>query len=203
MTVADYQYDLFLSYPRQPRVGAWTREVLKPELEEILAGSMLRKPRVFCDEGMERGGGLTERLKAAVKVSRCMLTVWDCHFFRSRWCMAEWHSMRKREELLGLGQDGSPALVYPLVFRDGDSFPAEARDTVQQRCMKDYNHLSRKREASLRWDDFLRLLEDQVAADLVRWIQQAPAFDPTWPVIEPEPLDDLALGLASRTEGAP
>ena len=185
-----YQYDIFLSYPRQGAIGAWVRELLHPTLvaqypdqcEPTYGG-------VFFDEELERGGVLPDRLAHALTGSAVMLAVWSPRYFSRDWCTAEWRSMLARERDLHLPTANGPALVYPLVYGDGDDFPEPARQTLQQRCFRRHAHLSKQAPGDVAMNTF-RADVIELCQDLARWVHAAPAWQDGFP-IEPPPNPSL------------
>lgn len=119
---ADYQYDVFISCRRPNPVGGWVKNHFHPLLVEWLSQAMPYEPEIFIDaEGIETSDDWPLKLRQALLGSRCLVTVWSADYFRSAWCMAEWKSMAKREDLLGYRTPENPSgLVYPVVFFDGE-----------------------------------------------------------------------------------
>jgi hypothetical protein len=126
-----YKYDIFLSYKREPPISDWVMNHFYPELKNWLASTMPREPQIFLDQLQETGVNWPIHLRQALLKSRCLVAVWAPQYFRSSWCLAEWHSMLAREKILGLCTDGSTrGLVYPVIFQDGTHFPETAQRTL-------------------------------------------------------------------------
>ncbi|GAA3839487.1 hypothetical protein GCM10022243_02340 [Saccharothrix violaceirubra] len=94
-----------------------------------LADELDRDPRVFVDTGIDVGAHRPTRLASALHRSRLLLPVLSPPYFRSRRRLAEWSTMTARERHCGHVHD----LLYPVVFRDGTHFPAEARHATSRR----------------------------------------------------------------------
>jgi hypothetical protein len=125
MAAQEYQYDVFFSYKRHSLTLEWTKGVVRL-LRLWLEHEVGREISVFVDEDcIETGDRWPEKLREALKCSRCMVCVWSPPYFRSNWCMSEWRSFREREKQLNMTSHG---LIVPVRFHDGDHFPEEARD---------------------------------------------------------------------------
>jgi hypothetical protein len=188
----DYEYDVFFSYKRHDMTLDWSRRVhrllqywLSQEIHD-------REVRMFVDEDQIEAGDIwPERLKDALKRSRCMVCVWSPSYFRSDWCYSEWQTFRKREELTNQNSHG---LIVPMRFHDGDHFPEEARN-IQWIDVAPYNStLSAfwSSERALELEELLKKVARTVAARIVF----APPFDATWPVVEVKAPTLLKIGLA-------
>jgi hypothetical protein len=177
---AGYAYDVFFSYKRHGLTLEWTRQVharLKFWLGLELGG---REPSLFVDEdSIETGDRWPDRLKEALKLSRCMVCVWSPSYFQSDWCVSEWKSFLAREKRLGMASHG---LIAPMRFHDGDHFPTEAQ-SVQWTDVAPYTST-----VPAFWNSHRAIeLEDKLkalAATLARIVQRAPQFQPDWPVEE-------------------
>jgi hypothetical protein len=181
-----YDYDFFLSYPRRNPVGDWVRNHFSPELRQWLDSYASRPGRVFVDEDLEGGDYWPNRLEEALRSSMYMVAVWSPQYFTSAWCCAEWRSMRQREDLLGL-RSGATGLIFPVVFSDGRSFPAEAGE-AQRVDFSDLNYPMPEFRVTAKYLDFVDRIK-QVCMTLANWVdeRQAPRFDPQWPVVRPPP----------------
>lgn len=189
----DYDFDIFLSYRRSAMVGQWVRNHLLPCLEERLENVAPRPVRISCDSQMEGGSNWPAELKQRLQHSALLLPVWSADYFRSRWCMAEWGSFRKREETLGLFSTQNPqGLVYPVRYADGEYFHPDAQNTQVRR---DFSHLNFPYESFKSSEKYL-VFDTQVqemAQDLVQKIQTVPPWRANFPLVEPEPMAPLVL----------
>jgi len=189
---ADYEYDVFFSYKRHSLTQDWTRGVhnrLKYWIMQAVGG---REVQVFVDEeSIETGDRWPEKLKEALKLSRCMVCVWSPAYFQSSWCMSEWESFRQRERRLKMQSHG---LIAPMKFHDGEHFPEDAK-AVQWTDVAPYTSTVPAFWTSPRaieLEDVLKKFAEQVA----RMIQDAPAFEADWPVVEAPGLRIGKIGLA-------
>ncbi len=178
----DYEFDVFLSYSRKPPVLDWVRNHFEPELKQWLASHAAYEPKVFVDWEMETGVRWPEKLRTALAKSRCMIAVWDPQYFRSDWCRAEWHVMRQREQLLGLGSGAAKGLIYPIVFSDGEHFPPEAQWTQHNR-FHDWNCPYPVYKESVKYLDFVEKMK-AVSEELCSWFVNTPPWDSSWPQLQ-------------------
>lgn len=183
-----YEFDIFLSYPRSGSIGAWVRDLFHPMLRERYPDCCTpRYGGVFFDDEMERGGNLPERLAYAIQRSAVVVTVWSPRYFESDWCTAEWRSMCRRERLLCGPAGSGPALVYPVVYGDGDDFPDDARDTLQRRSFKEFAHLGKDAPGDVALNAMRREIVT-LCEDLARWVAAAPPWQADLPVALPRTL---------------
>lgn len=178
--MSEYEFDVFISYRREGNPYRWVRNHFHPRLRDCLADHLPNDPKVFIDEGMEVGTVWPDQLKDALNRTRILVPVFSPQYFRSRWCLAEWHSMAERELLLG--QSG---LIYPVLFSDSDNFPSFARER-SWRDLKKWNTPDPVFQQTVQWIDFVREIED-VAIQLSRLISKAPPWEPNWPALRPDP----------------
>lgn len=185
-----YQYDLFVSYKREPRdkqlVTPWLREVLN-RVEYWVRQDMGGDPvRVFFDEeSIEVGDDWPDELRDALLSAKCLLPVWSPEYFRSTWCVAEWQSFLLREKLIK--ENGGPQckLVIPIRFHDGKWFPDEAR-RITPLDLSPYTATTPAFWESKRADELDQVIKDY-APKIAELVAKAPAFDPGWPVALHEP----------------
>jgi hypothetical protein len=183
--MTDYQYDVFLSYRRAGSVPDWMRNHFRPVLEDCLADEMTRNPRVFLDTNIETATHWPAELERALRTSRLLLPVWTPQYFCSSWCHAEWQTMTRREEVIGLGTVERPhGLVHPVVYSDWENFPDEAKK-IQARDMKPWAVPLPQFRVSRSYIDFyaeMRLF----AGELAKTIERVPVWCADWPVIRPD-----------------
>jgi hypothetical protein len=189
-----YKYDVFLSYPR--RTGVWVKEHFYRALEDGLANEMPRDPMIFVDWRQETGVVWPENLATALQESRVMVSVLSPPYFRSHWCMAEWSTMRRRQELLELGTRRHPrVLTYPVIFADGDHFPPEAHEITHIDLRKWSYNLSYKTYSTSRaYPDFLREVR-RFAVELAPCIDQVPEWQPDWPIMKVQPMPEVRADI--------
>jgi len=181
-----YEYDFFLSYSRKKPVGDWVRNHFCPELRQWLDSYASKPTRVYIDEDLETGANWPNYTEAALRASRYMIAVWSPQYFTSPWCCAEWQSMRRREELLGM-PGAIFGLIIPVVFSDGKSFPPETAQT-QRIDFSDLNYPMPAFRLAPKYLDFVDRMKE-LCETLAKWVdeREAPAFDPDWPIVRPAP----------------
>lgn len=175
----DYTYDVFFSYKRNVLTLPWTREVFS-RLNLWLSEELDRKAEIFQDEAsIEIGEVWPERLRNALKSSRCMVGIWSPSYFQSSWCVSEWRSFLERERIVELRPY---RLIAPLKFHDGEHFPEEAR-RVQWEDVAQYAFTVRAF-----WDSPKAMeLEERLksfARSVAGIVNEAPPFRPDWPIVE-------------------
>jgi hypothetical protein len=184
--VSGYEFDVFISYSRGGNAFKWVRNHFHPRLTDCLADQLPRRPNVFIDKEMEKGNHWPTLLEDALRRSKILVAVYAPPYFQSRWCTAEWQSMRRREELLGLTEPGrTQGLIYPILFADSENFPPEAR----YRSWWDFKQWAYPDPVFQETRGWLEFHEQvvAVATDLARLLPQVPDWRPDWPVDRPEP----------------
>jgi hypothetical protein len=178
--VSDYEFDVFISYRRKGNPHNWVRNHFYPRLKDYLADQLPEDPVLFIDEGMEVGSVWPDRLEEALVRTRILVPVLSPQYFRSPWCLAEWHSMAERERLLG-----HQGLIYPVLFSDSENFPSFAR-ARSWHDLKKWNTPDLGFQRTKKWIKFVEQIE-QVAIELARRIDRVPKWEPGWPVERPDP----------------
>lgn len=186
--MSGYKFDIFISYCRFGSVQKWLMNHFYPKFKDCLADQMAPMPRVFVDKNMPKGVEWPEELQKALRHTKILVPLFSPPYFESRWCMAEWKSMREREKLLGLGTlDNPQCLVYPILYSDSDNFPDEAKRLSRW----DFKKLSTPEpvfQESRDWVLFHGKVSE-LAADLVQLLKQVPDWQPDWPLIKnPDPV---------------
>jgi hypothetical protein len=191
-----YKYDVFLSYSRRAGAGAWVQKHFYPALADSLAHAMPRDPIIFTDWRQETGISWPDNLAAALQESRVMVAILSPPYFRSTWCMTEWGTMQRRQELLRLGTPINPrVLTHPVVFADGEHFPSEAR-RIQHIDLSEWGY-DLPYETYSRcpgYLDFLRAVRS-FAQVLAHCIDDVPEWQADWPIVEAKPLPEARADL--------
>jgi hypothetical protein len=187
--VPGYEYDVFISYSSAGSAPKWLRNNFYQKFMDCLHDQVAPAPRVFLDKGMARGVHWPAELQKALRHSKIMIAVLSPPYFESPWCLAEWRSMRARENLLGLASPQCPqGLIYPLLYSDSENFPDEEG---LQRAWWNFKELAlpdKVFQESRDWLLFHQRVCD-VARDVVELVKQVPDWRPDWPVIDvPKPL---------------
>ncbi|KPQ36388.1 MAG: TIR domain [Phormidesmis priestleyi Ana] len=121
----DYQYDVFLSYSREPIIYEWVHEHFLDLFRFHLQGGLGYSPTIFVDTlSIYDGDAWPLRLKMALAYSKCLVVLSSPSYFESEWCMKECHVMLHREKEAGFGIEGNGrGLVLPVIISDGESRP--------------------------------------------------------------------------------
>jgi hypothetical protein len=188
----DYAYDVFFSYKRQSLTLDWTREVsqrLKLWLTEELGG---REAQIFVDETcVDVGDKWPERLRDALKQSRCLVCIWSPSYFQSSWCVSEWQSFLERERIVRIEPHG---LIAPLKFHDGEHFPPEAR-RIEWEDVAAYAVTVPAFWTSSKAVE-LEIKLKAFAGGVANIVRRAPPFRPDWPIVEADGLAAPKIALA-------
>ena len=179
-----YRYDVFLSYPRDGNGGDWVRNHFKKALRDFLNDELPEQPEIFFDEAQPIGVHWPQNMQDALLRSRVLVAVWSPPYFRSAWCLAEWKSMRAREQRVRTqSAQNFFGLVYPVVFWDGQNFPPEARDT-QWLDLSDWALPSPEFERTAAFVGFQKRMRE-VARGIAHLLAHAPPWQEDWPVLTP------------------
>lgn len=190
---ADYEYDVFFSYKRNPQTNQWSRWVVE-QLQYLLSQELnVERARIFVDvDDIVTGDLWREKIGLAIRRSKCLVCVWSPLYFQSKWCRSEFLSFLERQRLpdvRGLG-----GLIAPLQFHDGEHFPPEAT----QIQMTDVRGLHSAVPAF--WHSQRALvLEDKIrefSKDVAEMIRRAPSYRDDWPIVEEEGLTPPTIQLA-------
>ena len=93
-----YQYDIFLSYRRDPEAREWLVAHFQPLLKHYVEQELGRKVEVFRDDqDIEAGSTWPARLGGALGKSRTLVALWSKLYFHSDWCSRELSVMLARE----------------------------------------------------------------------------------------------------------
>lgn len=173
----DYEYDLYVSYPRSQLVTEWLVAFL-PLLSFWVGSQLGRDPSIYFDRNsLTAGDSLSNEMQAAIRGSRAVLAVLTPSYFSSPFCRAELWSFMERE--------GRP--VVPIRFAGGDMFPMEIK-MLQWFDFSDFAITGEAFKASTRYIDFQAAIQ-KLAPDVAAVIRRAPAFNPDAPVASPSDVE--------------
>jgi hypothetical protein len=185
-------YDVFFSYKRHGLTLEWTKGVYQRLQFWLTQELNVPEARIFVDEeSIETGDRWPEKLKEALRLSRCMVCVWSPSYFQSSWCFSEWASFREREKRLNMQSHG---LIAPMRFHDGEHFPPEAQ-AVQWTDVAPYTSTVPafwNSPRAIELEDLLRPFARSVA----NIIRSAPQFEADWPVVDAQALPAAKIELA-------
>lgn len=178
----DYEYDIFLSYKRDPLFDGWVERFVD-HLQAWLTLELARKASLFYDKSAIQPG---KRFPAAIddglRTAKCLLGLWSPYYFQSDWCKAEWITFFRREEHLKLRGGG---LIVGLSIHDGDAFPREANE-IQLLDISDYVSTISRFWDTERAVEFEQRFKKKLVSALASAVKRAPAFSSDWPIAHPE-----------------
>jgi hypothetical protein len=186
--LTDYNYEAFVSYSHSPLIRPWVLSYFGKHLQDWLPQYMSGQPsRVFIDEEIHPGDRWPQTVRDALLTSKCLVPVLSGDYFYSRWCASEWGSFVEREDRLGLDTT-SQSLIVPIIHCDcdGDDFPQRARE-YQPMDFKDCRSISSNFQSHVKFPKFEESME-MLAKAVAKAVGRAPKFDPTWPVLEIDPI---------------
>jgi hypothetical protein len=170
-----YEYDVFISYRREPDAAEWTKNIFLPKFRSYLSAE-LGKARIFVDEQeIEGGDDWAESLKDALAKSKCLVPVLMTSYFQSEWCAREFAVMHHRQERLVRKPQG---LIAPFVIWDGDDFPAPAK-AIQHFPCHDYYFTHKGFLDSGTFFEFQQKLKDWVKS-VAKVVRNAPDWNADW-----------------------
>jgi hypothetical protein len=166
-------------------VPEWLENHFLPVLKKRLEAELNEDPRLFIDKQTEVGADWPETLADALNRSCCLIAIWSPHYFRSTWCLAEWETIKYREQEAGFRtNNNSCGLIYPVVFSDGEWFPEEAKRMQYRDDFRNFAYPYKQfRESQLYLEFHDRVAE--VARQLVERLKQVPPWNLKWQSIRP------------------
>jgi hypothetical protein len=193
MAQQEYEYDLFISYSRKGTCRTWVTQMLLKNLVDILNDELPNQVSYFIDEEIEPGVPWEDRIRDKLLVSKVALCIWSPTYFQSDWCMAEWKSMERRQDLLThvRPEFADSPVLFPVIYSNGDYFPPDAKGTQYSRMFIEDPELLNHVEAfklSVKYAELVnrtRALAKQLAPRIVN----APPFQSGWPWVRPEVKD--------------
>jgi hypothetical protein len=174
-----YQYDIFISYRRNPETLAWINDHFEPLLSLRVEFELQRKPVIYIDKQMESGSAWPAALGAALGQSRMLIALWTGNYLQSVWCAEELSQMLGREKEAKLRTAAKPnGLIVPAFIHDGDSFPADLAYIQPFQIQSSFN--PRMARNSQRAEELDAALAAQAPA-IAHSIRSAPAWRRAWP----------------------
>lgn len=181
-----YEYDVFISYRRDGGDAQdWVRNHFHPRLQRILDDNVDYDVKIFLKDSVPVGGKWSEEVREALQRARILIPVCSPKYFRDEGCLAEWHTMAKREQIVAVGAAKPGRLIYPVIFSDSEYYPGYAHER-RMRSFRNWNKPHPQYQNTHEYLDFDRELERMVE-ELVEIIAQAPPWSSEWPVETPPP----------------
>jgi TIR domain len=196
--MADYLYDVFISYQRKGLTKGWITEHFLPHFGTWLPlaiQDICDRPAqpIFFDEsqtnpafpvewrseiaGVEGGSDWATELRRAIRVSRCMVGIWTPTYFDSEWCDIEWQSFDRRAV-----QTGRRVILATKVY--GKSFPKRATE-IQYYDFSSYLLFGKALIDSKKYESFQDAIK-HLAEQVAKAVRDAPPFEP-WPLADDLP----------------
>jgi hypothetical protein len=173
-----YKYHVFLSYRRHKEWPQWVENIFLPIFEHWLGEELGKDVQIFRDVQIETGMPWPERLGEALASSRVLVPLLSRQYFNSHWCQTEFALMKAREAKFNLGEDEcANGLIIPAIIHDGDDFPDEVK-RIQSAKLQDFTNI-RMAKHSLTEEKLSEKIRSWVP-DVVKAIQCAPPYNPTW-----------------------
>ncbi|WP_233598672.1 MULTISPECIES: toll/interleukin-1 receptor domain-containing protein [unclassified Amycolatopsis] len=177
-----YEYDVFISYRRGGGDAPdWVRNHFLPRLRRLFDDNVDYDVKIFLEDSVPVGGKWPQEIRDALQRTRILIPVCSPKYFLDEWCLAEWHTMAKREEIVAK----AGRLIYPVIFSDSEYYPGYAHER-RMRSFRNWNKPHPQYQNTLEYLDFDREVERMVE-ELVEIIAQAPPWCPEWPVETPSP----------------
>ena len=176
MSFSGYAYHAFISYPRrlyaegddgtEHACGEWLRMLFIDFFKSCLSDELPESARVFLDvDEIPTGASWPQVLASSLSTSCCLIPVWSASYFRSRHCLWEWESFRKRGE----------GLVVPIGWTKPKAFFPEA---ALETNFHDFSRYAYPNPAYLRTEEGVglqRAIRD-FAIEVAKAISLAPQF---------------------------
>jgi TIR domain len=180
----DYEYEVFISYRRDPPISDWVRSYFHEQLTQWLAAARPEAPRVFIDQAIDTGDAWPERLRRALLRSCFLVGVWSPSYFISKWCTAELATMMAREQALSMRTQAEPrGLVFPVNFTERRYFPEYVAGIESH----DFSKWAYTAPAFNNSDAFLEFQAEikDLAETIAQRLDDPPPWQSDWPVETP------------------
>ena len=185
--MADYKYDIFISYRNLPGVRDWVRVAFYKALVAKLSASLTWPPAIFLDSHLEVGDWWNSRIRDALRHSKLLIAILMPAYDQSGWCRAEFSSIEEREKVLGRYQIEGQGLVVPVAYSKKELLPPSA---CARKPAEFWKHTYTgeaflRSERYLDFEDAMTTLATTIA-DLL--MNQIPPWSDQWPVVDPATL---------------
>jgi len=176
--MADYKYDVFLSYRRANEWPRFVHDHFLPKFRHWLDTTLGRTSTVFFDEQeIETGESWPYRLADALAHSRVMVCLWSKEYFSSQWCAAELgHMLARRQSLTG--SLGPLPLILAVVIHDGNDIHASLGE-IQRFPLQKYSNPWIAEGSSVA--EVLSMKIEEFTTHVVHALDRVPDYDPSWP----------------------
>jgi hypothetical protein len=181
-TWLDYEYDIFLSYKRDPEAREWLIDHFQPLLVAWVAQFLGYRPTVFRDDhAMEAGTTWPVEIGRALGRSRVLVSLWTKEYFESEWCGRELATMLAREDDEQLRTPVQPkGLIVPVVLFDCAQVPSAVQHMQRVELRDCFAY--RMRRDSVRSEELSVLIRNEIASGVAAAIECAPPWRHEWPL---------------------
>ena len=181
-----YAFDVFLSFPKAGTIFKWVNNIFFDDLRDALTDEQGRPPRIFRYTDQKPGVDWRVNLEWSLLRSRYMVAIWAPAYFLSPWCKAELKAMLRRQEQLDPGHRPPGSLIYPIIYRDGNSFPDYAKAMFHDEMdnMSDWAIPERSFRETRDYPAFFSAVR-RVAVNLNSLLPDAPPWQSGWPFERP------------------
>ena len=195
-----YLYDAFISYPQAGSVPEWVCDVIEPVLRKQLTDVLGVPSRLYLDVKSEKPGNKWPKNMAdAHCTSRVIIPVLCAAYFRSGWCLAEWRTATRREQLIRSRRRPDPKVVIPVWYNDRKPenlahLQKGLRDEILASSYQDFRPFNRLVKANVATDSNMQAAFDfrdavDKLCDVIREASTAaPRCSPRWPRLPEEPI---------------
>ena len=191
-----YINDVFISYKRGKINEQWLEEIFLPIFSDYLDNELPHKPKIFVDKtGLTPGVNYNDELFINLLYSKCVVSIWSPPYFRkSEYCVAEFLTMKYRQEVLQLNPLTVPkTLIWSIVYRKIDPIPHLASGIT----FSDYTNFNVVGDAFFKTEKYL-FFQEKMNTDIksiADIINNVPPLKPEWETPDGRKmiLDDLNL----------
>lgn len=176
----DYTYDVFLSFPHDPKWVGWVRNIFEPILRQELTEEIGdRTAEIYiAKDVMSPGAPWPIELARSHARSRTMFALCTNTYRYREWCQIEFSLMRAREESCGFRTPDNPnSLLVPGIGQDCEDSP-DFLSGIEPIDLKSHA-FPEMPERSLEMLELRKRIQ-VIAASLAKGIRSCPSFDPTW-----------------------
>jgi hypothetical protein len=180
MSDNDYIYDVFLSFPHDPKWVRWVTNIFEPLLREELTDEIgNRSAQIYVAKNVMSGGDTWPiELAQCHARSRTMFALCTNTYRYKDWCQIEFSMMRAREETYGFRTPDNPNfLLVPGIGQDCEDSP-DFLSGIEPIDLKSHA-FPEMPERSLEMCELRKQIQ-AIAASLAKGIRSCPSFDPTW-----------------------
>ena len=171
-----YEYDIFLSYQRNPETLRWITQHLVPLLNLRLKLELGRDLSVFIDENIESGTDWPLELATALSNSRILIPLWTRTYFNSPWCTEEFsHMIAREKETSRRNTENRYVLVIPVIIHDCETLSKDISHIQHFEIRRCFNvRMSRESPRAEELDEIIGIQASAIA----NAIYQAPQWRP-------------------------